>query len=78
MNIEELKEKHSEIFWMDDVSNTINIRLHTKLSVEFAISVLEDLKFRFEIMSDMSTATHGYRFLQNKIQELKQYLDEKV
>ena len=43
MNIEELKEKHSEIFWMDDVSNTINIRLHTKLSVELAISVLEDM-----------------------------------
>ena len=75
MTIEELNARIGlTICEIDDISITTNEC--KKLSIEFAISVLEDLKFRFEIMSDMSTATHEYRFLQNKIQELKEYLDE--
>ena len=76
MTIEELEDKHRdiEIEYFDSTANSYPY--NTKLSIEFAISVLEDLKFRFEIMSDMSTVTHGYKFLQNKIQELKEYLDE--
>ena len=75
MTIEELNARIGlTICEIDDIS--IATDECKNLSIEFAISVLEDLKFRFEIMSDMSTATHGYKFLQNKIQELKEYLDE--
>ena len=74
MTIEELNTRIGlTICEIDDIS--IATDECKNLSIEFAISVLEDLKFRFEIMSDMSTVTHGYKFLQNKIQELKEYLD---
>jgi hypothetical protein len=56
----------------------INKKKHTKLSIQFAIEVLEALKFSFDIMSDMSSKTHGYRFLKEKIQELKESLNEEI
>ena len=68
MNIEELTDKHWALMTLDYDDN---IRFnHTKLSIQFAISVLEDLKF--------DTIDHGYSPIRinKKIQELKTYLDE--
>lgn len=69
MNIEELKERHYDT---DRVSKTLNKPsgyAHTKLSIEFAISVLEDL--------NAETFYDKEDDFNNKIQELKTYLDEK-
>ena len=63
MTIEELKDKH---FNIDEGNVEIPISFvnsHTKLSIQFAIEVLEDMDEHTQI--------------NDKIQELKQYLDEK-
>lgn len=75
MAIEELEDKslYLSINIKNEEAYSENI---TKLSIKFAISVLEDLEFRHRLMSDASSFTHGYRFLQDKIQELKNYLNE--
>ena len=85
MTIDELKAKHfwnvqladkySHLLREDEIYLTDN---HTYLSIQFAIEVLKDLEFRADLMIDMSSKTHGYRFMQDKIKELKEYLDEKV
>ena len=59
MNIEELEDKHKR-YGLD--SN------HIKLSIEFAISVLEELH---------SKNVSYFYFVDAKIQELKTYLNEK-
>ena len=67
MNIKELEDKHYHIWdcWRGTCSNE---DLHTKLSIQFAIEVLEEVSnSSFEIYS---------KTLNDKIQELKQYLDE--
>ena len=43
MNIQELEDKHEEI-WEEGGWDHASPREHTRLSVEFAISVLEELK----------------------------------
>lgn len=70
MTVEELEDEHSETFWMDDISNAINIHLHTKLSIQFAIEVLNDIA----VIDIVNMPNEVY----SKIRELKQYLDEKV
>ena len=78
MSIQELEDKHKDV-----VLNPLNYKHynhieHTKLSIEFAISVLDELKFRHDLMSDFSSKTFGYKFMCDKIQELKTYLDESI
>lgn len=63
MTIEELKGKHVSARYRNDG----NYEEHTKLSVEFAISVLEELH-------EKNKYKEGSQALYYKIQELKQYL----
>ena len=76
MTIEELKDKHAEVIEVG-IGNTeeglaeyiFNIQKeHTKLSIQFAIGVL------VEVNKNYPEIIH-YR-INDKIQELKQYLDE--
>lgn len=62
MNIQELEDKHYTIWDFDRISS--NEEKHTKLSVEFAIEILDNLSPDY------------HKFIENKIQELKKYLDE--
>ena len=66
MNIQELEHEH---FIIPDQAYQQSIK-HTKLSVEFAISVLEELH-------EKNKYKKGSQVLYYKIQELKQYLDGK-
>ena len=72
MNIEELEDKHGNIPLESLNFDEFYYKLHTKLSIEFAISVLEEFIFNkrhsstFEFTGDII----------NKIKELKQYLNE--
>ena len=61
MNIEELKRKHNN--YSSDYPFT-----HTKLSIEFALSILEEIA---DDESDLDTAD----LVWNKIQELRTYLE---
>ena len=67
MNIRELESKHFNI----PEQNCNNTKQHTKLSVEFAISILEGVP-KFSNVAQMLLYTN------NKIQELKKYLDENI
>jgi hypothetical protein len=71
MNIEELTNKHWALMTLDYDDN---IRFnHTKLSIEFAISVLEELH---ETISYFGDTWWELQKIEEKIQELKTYLDE--
>ena len=73
MTIEELEQGHYDIhFGKKYEINPPNY--HTKLSIQFAIEVLKELN---QIWVGDSKMIHVNE-VQNKIQELKQYLDEKV
>jgi hypothetical protein len=65
MNIQELENKHGDIPLEPLNFDEFHYKKHAKLSVEFAISVLESLE-------------PGELFIgvNDKIQELKQYLNE--
>ena len=65
MTIEELEDKHVKIALEPLNFDEFHYKNHTKLSIEFAISVLESLE-------------PGELFIgvNDKIQELKQYLNE--
>lgn len=68
MTIEELEDKH---FNIDEGNVEIPISFvnsHTKLSIQFAIEILEELH---------SKNVSYFYFVDSKIQELKQYLDDK-
>ena len=79
MTIEELKNKHSELievglgnteeelaeYWFNKQKE------HTELSIQFAIEILEEI----EICNSLGELPD---IIEDKIQELKQYLDEKV
>ena len=76
MNIEELEYSHYINVDKADINNTFQkedleylAKEHTKLSIEFAISVLED---------DLSKYTYRElpEAIKDKIQELKTYLNE--
>lgn len=65
MTLEELKDKHFYISHQHKES-------HTKLSIQFAISLLEELEQFWIGDSKMIYVDE----VQGKVQELKQYLDE--
>ena len=71
MNIEELEYKHFSIPEQAYKST----EKHTKLSIQFAIEVLEELYFDNEPMEKPNIDN---KIITDKIQELKKYLDEKV
>ena len=68
MNIEELEYAH---FSIPDQAYK-STEKHTKLSIEFAISVLES-----DELLDVRASAYG-EDIYYKIQELKQYLNEEV
>ena len=73
MDIEELEDKHGKIAFEPLNFDEFHYKKHAKTSVEFAISVLE------EVLSN-NTYTFGnqdiYDSIEVKIQEIKQYLNE--
>lgn len=74
MTIEELEDKHRdiEIFYFNSIKSEYPEQ--TKLSIEFTISVLEELNKDNELSfldKDLD------KYLENKIQEFKTYLNEK-
>ena len=82
MTIEELEDKHSQLIEIG-LGNTeeelaeywfSRQKEHTKLSIQFAISVLEEVQKENEL-SFLDLDLDEY--LSKKIQELKQYLDER-
>ena len=48
----------------------------TKLSIEFAISVLESIDMSLHLNSEAIYSKRQQKFIEDKIQELKQYLNE--
>lgn len=72
MTVEELKIKHFKEYLKSIV--TIPEKDHYKISIQFAIEILEELNQTWVGDSKMIYADA----VQNKVQELKQYLDEKV
>lgn len=66
MNIQELEDKHGDIPLEPLNFDEFYYIKHTKLSIEFAISMLEEIK------PNISRTMKVF----NKIQELKQYLNE--
>ena len=74
MTIEELKDKH----YMTNNGSDICHLEHTQLSIQFAIEVLDKIFTNGFGMPDIhSTKEDWRREYEDKIQELKQYLDEK-
>ena len=78
MSIEELERKHQDIFY-----ETLDERYyypdeHPKLSIKFAISMLGSMKVNMDDLYSDIFDTHVNNILKGKIQELKEYLDEKV
>lgn len=67
MTVGELKARHS-ILSGKMIATNVLVNKQTKLSIQFAIEVLEEIWEREDFGDD----------LQSKIQELKQYLDAKV
>ena len=71
MTIEELEDKHEDLEIEGNCEWNLTYSKHTKLSIEFTISVLEDFIYKkrhtstFEMTGDIL----------NKIQELKTYLE---
>lgn len=88
MTIEELNDKHLELIRNPRGCSLIG-KSHIKLSIEFAIEVLEEIvkSYKEDIYQETRNLTEwglGYKEcsldtldgLNYKIQELKQYLDE--
>jgi hypothetical protein len=73
MTIEELEDKCINLYW-DVIDKTKYSSDIGKLSIQFAIEILEELNQTWVGDSKMIYADA----VQNKVQELKQYLDEKV
>jgi hypothetical protein len=73
MTIEELEDKCINLYW-DVIDKTKYSSDIGKLSIQFAIEILEELNQTWIGDSKMIYADA----VQNKVQELKQYLDEKV
>ena len=74
MTIDELEDKHYEQS-KDELRHRTTYPIHhTYLSIQFTVEVLEELN---QIWVGDSKMIHVNE-VQNKIQELKQYLDEKV
>ena len=70
MNIEELEDKHGDIPLESLNFDEFHYKKHAKTSVEYAISVLEEVN-DFHYWQNKNAPT-----IKDKIQELKQYLNE--
>lgn len=69
MNIEELEDKHVKIAFEPLNFDEFHYKKHAKTSVEFAISILENMERN--TLSDLEICK-----FEKKIEELKQYLNE--
>lgn len=69
MTIEKLEDKHFLILGYGIRNEIILNKEHAKLSIQFAVEVLEEM---FPMM-----VQYDNELINDKIQELKQYLDEK-
>ena len=90
MNIQELEDKHKEIIGESDlhVPEYFRDSIHydeeeelvakeaTKLSIEFAISVLENIDMKLHLNSEAIYSKRQQKFIEDKIKELRQYLNE--
>lgn len=76
MSIEELENKHGDIPLEPLNFDEFYYKKHTKLSVEYAISVLEELNKLYETLPGKRDAWYYIQHNNLKIQELKQYLNE--
>ena len=72
MNIQELEDKHGNIPLEPLELNEFYEVKNTKLSVEFAISVLEEFTIQYCECGRIDDNVE----IESKIQELKQYLNE--
>ena len=72
MSIEELEFKHLHLL----ACNEDDSKEYAKLSVEYAISVLEELNKLYETLPGKRDAWYYIQNNNLKIQELKQYLNE--
>ena len=72
MNIQELEDKHVKIAFEPLNFDEFHYKKHTKLSVEFAISVLEEFTIQYCECGRIDDNVE----IESKIQELKQYLNE--
>ena len=72
MNIQELEDKHGNIPLEPLNFDEFYEVEHTKLSVEFAISVLEEFTIQYCECGRVDANVE----IESKIQELKQYLNE--
>ena len=77
MDIEELEDKHGKIALEPLNFDEFYYIKHTKLSVEFAISILKEIDQKnMDILGNSLEYYSIYPNIENKIQELKQYLNE--
>ena len=77
MSIEELEDKHGDIPLEPLNFDEFHYKKHTKLSVGFAIGVLEEVDNNLlEVMGNSFEYFTAHSKIDNKIQELKQYLNE--
>ena len=77
MSIEELEDRHGNIPLEPLNFDEFYYIKHTKLSVEFAISILKEIDQKnMDILGNSLEYYSIYPNIENKIQELKQYLDE--
>ena len=74
MNIQELEDKH---FNIPDQAYQQSIK-HTKLSVEFAINVLENIDMKLHLNSEAIYSKRQQKFIEDKVKELRQYLNEEL
>ena len=72
MSIQELEDKHVKIAFEPLNFDEFHYKKHTKLSVEFAISVLEEFTIQYCECGRIDDNVE----IESKIQELKQYLNE--
>lgn len=76
MDIEELEDKHVKIAFEPLNFDEFHYKKHTKLSVEFAISMLESIDMSLHLNSEAIYSKRQQKFIEDKIKELKQYLNE--
>ena len=77
MDIEELEDKHGKIAFEPLNFDEFQYKKHAKTSVEFAISILKEIDQKnMDILGNSLEYYSIYPNIENKIQELKQYLNE--
>lgn len=77
MNIEELEDRHGNIPLEPLNFDEFYYIKHTKLSIEFAISVLKEIDQKnMDILGNSLEYYSIYPSIEDKIKELEQYLNE--